>query len=364
MSGWLHRFSTGLPPLVILATLALGAAGGFAGYWAGLPLGMLMGSMLTVTVFMGLGATVQGHRLAVPQKWRQFFVPIIGLSIGANFPPDFLAHLLRWWPTVAALFIVVPVAHLIGYQIYRRIGRQSPQTAYFAGMPGGFIEAMEMGEQHGAEMRMLIMLQLLRLILCIVIIPFAFSIVEGHAVGSASGLSLGGTARSDLGLWDVGVLVAIGAGGWALAHKLRFPAAVLSGPLLLSALAHATGLTDATPPSWMVPMVQWIMGTTLGIRLARFSRDQVGRAVSLALINVITVLTLATALAFAFTDFVHEPVSAIILAFAPGGVTEMSLVALSLHVSTVFVTIHHLLRIVFAVLIARAGLRFLPASGH
>jgi uncharacterized membrane protein AbrB (regulator of aidB expression) len=42
-------------------------------------------------------------------------------------------------------------------------------------MPGGFIEALEMGEKAGAQMPMLIMLQFLRLILCIVLIPLAFA---------------------------------------------------------------------------------------------------------------------------------------------------------------------------------------------
>lgn len=364
MAGWLNRATHGLPPLVILGTLVIGAIGGFAGYRAGLPLGMLMGSMLAVTFASGAGLKIRGHALAVPQKWRQFFIPVIGLAIGANFPADFVAQLLIWRPTIALLFVFVPLAHVIGYQIYRRIGGLSPQTAYFAGMPGGFIEAMEMGEQHGAEMRMLIMLQLLRLILCIVIIPIVFSILEGHAVGSASGLSLGGNARADLGLWDVLVLVAIGAAGWFIAKSLGFPAAVLSGPLLLSALVHALGLTDTAPPAWLVPVVQWMMGTTLGLRLAGFKRGQVWAAARLALLNVVTVLGLASLAAMVLTTPVNEPVSAIILALAPGGVTEMSLVALSLHVSTVFVTIHHLLRIVLAVLMARIGLRYVLPEGH
>ncbi|MCC5968641.1 MAG: AbrB family transcriptional regulator [Pararhodobacter sp.] len=55
-----------------------------------------------------------------------------------------------------------------------------------------------------------------------------------------------------------------------------------------------------------------------------------------------------------------EPVPAVILAFAPGGITEMSLVALSLQLSAVYVTMHHLLRIVLAVIVARLGLALLP----
>ena len=51
-----------------------------------------------------------------------------------------------------------------------------------------------------------------------------------------------------------------------------------------------------------------------------------------------------------------------LLAFAPGGVSEMSLVALSLHVSAVFVSLHHMVRIVLAVVVARSGQRFLARA--
>jgi uncharacterized membrane protein AbrB (regulator of aidB expression) len=47
------------------------------------------------------------------------------------------------------------------------------------------------------------------------------------------------------------------------------------------------------------------------------------------------------------------PIAAVFLAFAPGGITEMSLIALSLHVSVVFVALHHVIRIVLAISIAR-----------
>ena len=47
-----------------------------------------------------------------------------------------------------------------------------------------------MGEEAGADVQMLTMLQFLRLILTIVLVPVAFSWMEGHAVGSAGGVAL------------------------------------------------------------------------------------------------------------------------------------------------------------------------------
>lgn len=353
----IRRLTDGIPPLTILATYALGGVGGLLAQMLGLPLAMLLGSMVTVAGLSALGFRVGGHPLSVPQRWRYVLVPVVGVAIGASFPPDFARQAMRWWVTMAALVAFIPVAQVLGYLVFARLGRLSPATAYFAAMPGGFIESLEMGEKSGADMPMLIMLQFLRLILCIVLIPIAFSVIEGHAVGSASGLAIGGV-HPPLTAWDVAVMLALGAGGWAIAHRLRFPAAVLSGPLLMSGLAHAAGLTDAVPPVWAVLVTQWVMGSSLGVRLAGFTRGQAGVALALSALNVGLMLLLAAGIALALHDAVDEPVSAVILAFAPGGVSEMSLVALSLQLSAVYVTLHHLARIVLAVVVARVGLRW------
>lgn len=354
----LARLTGGIPAGLIVVTFAFGGVCGLTAFWAGLPLGMLLGPMLGVALATRMGLRVRGQPLAVPQRWRQVLIPIIGVAIGASFPADFWSQAQRWWVTLLALVAFVPVAQAFGFLVFTKLGGLSRPTAFFAAMPGGLYEALEMGEDSGADMPMLIMLQFLRLVLCIVMIPIGFSLLEGHAVGSASGMTLG-NAHGPLTLADAALLIALGALGWWIAARLNFPAAVLSGPLLLSGLAHATGFTDAAPPFWTVLATQWVMGTSLGVRLGGFTRGQFGLAVRLSALTVVVMLAMATGIALVLAGPVGEPVVAVILAFAPGGVSEMSLVALSLHLSAVFVTIHHLARIVLAVVVARLGQRFL-----
>lgn len=349
----------GIAPRVLVATFALGALGGGVFTILGLPLGMLLGSLLAVALAAAAGIRLFGARPAVPQGWRMVLMPVIGVAIGASFPPDFIDHAARWWLTLLALLVFVPLAHVIGWWVFRRFGRIEPRTAYFAAMPGGFFEALEMGEKAGADMALLVALQFLRLILCIVFIPIAFAIVTGKVVGSGAGMDWPG-AHEPLLAWDVLVLVIAGALGWWLAVKLRLPAAVLSGPLLLSGIAHIAGLTAAAPPEWAILLTQWVVGTSLGSRFAGFSPATLWLSLRLAALSVALMLAVAVGIALLLAGPVGEPVPAVILAFAPGGITEMSLVALSLQMSAVYVTMHHLLRIVLAVVVARIGLRFLP----
>ena len=75
------------------------------------------------------------------------------------------------------------------------------------------------------------------------------------------------------------------------------------------------------------------------------------------LIPLAAALALALGFALLLRALVGEPVTAVFLAYAPGGLAEMSLIALSLHMSVIYVTAHHVVRIVLAVSFAKLGRR-------
>ena len=292
----------------------------------------------------------------LPSSLRQWFVPVIGVSIGGAFTPEVLAGAARWWPSLLALLVYIPAAHGLAYLIFRK-GGVGRVEAFFGGVPGGLIESVTLGEEMGADVRILAALQFLRLILTIVAIPLIFLALTGSSVGSAAGAVMGGKAA--LGLRDVLVLALAGGLGFWGAHRLRFPAAAMTGPLLCSALAHATGLVHGVPPQWLVALTQVVIGANLGSRFGGMDRRMLARSMGLSVVNSIATLMLSFGFAMVVSRLVDEPVSAVFLAFAPGGVAEMSLIALSLNIHVVFVTVHHVARIVLSVMIARFGSRHL-----
>ena len=141
---------------------------------------------------------------------------------------------------------------------------------------------------------------------------------------------------------------------WQKNFAGRLPALVMFGPIALSAAAHLGGLTETVPPNWVVQTAQLVIGTSLGARFGALPRARLRLALGLAALVTAISLALALGAAMVLHAFVGEPVPAVFLAFAPGGIAEMSLVALSLQVSVVFVSLHHVARIVLSVSVARA----------
>jgi membrane AbrB-like protein len=133
----------------------------------------------------------------------------------------------------------------------------------------------------------------------------------------------------------VAVLLAAGGLGVWLGRLVGLPAAIMTGPILLSAVAHAAGLVHGVPPAWLVGLTQVVVGCGLGARFAGADRAMLWRASRLAVINAGVALAIAFGFASVLAPWVDEPTEAVFLAFAPGGLAEMRLIALSLQMSVV-----------------------------
>lgn len=343
--------NTKIEPVPLVATLLFGTLGGLAGNALGLPLGYLLGSLVMVAFWAIMGWRVLGQAIHLPQPLRMSFIPIIGVGIGGAFTPEIFHDAAGWWPSVVALLVFVPIAQFSGYMIYRK-GGLSPSTAYFGAVPGGLMEMVVLGEEAGADVAILVLIQFLRLILTIVFVPVMFTLLTGQAVGSSAGVAISG-AESALRRWDIFVLLVSGVGGYFVGRLLRFPAAIMTGPLVASAIVHLAGLTAEVPPGWTISMTQVVVGTGLGARFAGMAAATLRRGSLLSLISTTVSLLIAFGFAHGLKFVMDLPVSAIFLAFAPGGITEMSLIALSLKISVVYVTLHHVMRIVVAISMAK-----------
>lgn len=341
-------YSTG----TLVLTVAIGIAGVIVARAIGAPLPFMFGSVVAVGAAAVARLEIGGARVAFPSDIRSLFVPVIGVAIGGSFTPALLAEAGVWAPSLLALVLYIPGIHLAGFLLCHRIGGFDPATAWYGSMPGGFIEAITMGEERGAEVALLTALQFLRLVLCILLVPLAFTLIEGGPVGSAAGVQLPGAERG-LTLPDAAILTACGVGGWILSRRLPIPAAVVAWPMLLSGAAHLTGIVQGHPPAWLVQATQFVIGLTLGVRFSGIARGALVRAAGISASIVVGTLLVAALAGWLLGALVEESVAAVVLAFSPGGLVEMTLVALSLGLSTVYVTAHHVLRILLAVAFAR-----------
>lgn len=345
-------------------TLLVGTLGGFAAYLLGVPLGWMLGAMAVTTVL-----AIAGARMTVVPQPRRAMIAVIGLMVGSAFTPETLARAGEWWLSLGTVVAFTLTCGAFGFLICRRLGRLDVTTAAMSGMPGGLSEMIVMAPELGADVRSVSMVHATRLVILVSTVPLGLA-----ASGMLAGIGTGQVNRTvdwtaGLPLWDAAVLVAAGYLGMGLAARLRIPTPNLTGPLILSALAHALGLTDAAVPSLVIAAAQVVIGATIGQHFAGVRRSLLLTAILLGTVLTCFSIALAIVLALGLEWASGVPFAIGLLALVPGGLPEMSLIAISLDADPAFVSLHHLCRVVLIVtlvpailpvLLRRAGARPLP----
>ena len=328
--------------VLIVMSLGIGAVGGVLFQWMAMPLAWMIGAMIFVTIAALSGAPMRGS-----SRLRNFMVPVLGIMLGSAFTPETLSQVHRWVPSILIMlvFVAIVIAGVATY-LYRIMGF-GPVSAYFSATPGGLTTMVVIGGAWGGDEKRIGLTHSIRVLLTVLIIPFYFKIFEGYVPGGLK--SLGSIV--DLTFKD-GLILATCALGFPLFKILKLPAAQILGPMSLSAVVHAVGLTEAKPPIEMVNLAQLVIGTSIGARFAGVSVKRLFRVMIAAAVSTVFMVTLAAAAAWGLGEATGLPFHAIWLAFAPGGVAEMTLVSLSMGIDVAFVSTHHVIRVAFMVIAA------------
>jgi len=337
----------------IALALTLGAGGGYLAELATIPLPWMLGPMIVCTIASVAGLPVKG-----PLPIRPVMVTIIGIMLGSGFTPEMVDLAGQWMLSLSLLLIYIVVSAAATYPFFRKVAGYDKATAYFAAMPGGLNEMMVIGKEMGGDDRRIVLTHASRILLTVLIIPIAFRLTTEIDMTDRS---LFGTGLADVALRDY-LLLGACILGWPIAKFLKIPAPLLVGPMIMSAILHLTGTTSAQPPTLIVNIAQWVMGTVIGCRFAGTARAEVLRVIAMSVGSTAILLSITAAFAVLVHTLSDAPISSAILAYSPGGLAEMSLVALALGVDVAFVATHHVIRIVYVVIAAPLAYRKLGGA--
>ena len=338
------------PPLAarVALALSLGAAGALCAASLRLPLPWMLGSLSAAAV-----GALAGLPLALPPRLRLTWQTVVGVALGAAFEPSLWDRMLRFSSTLSLLLLATAAATSLGAAMLRRFAGYAPATAFFAAVPGGLNDMTIIGAELGGDERVIALSHTVRLVTVVSVLPFlmrsaygAASSAPAAAAGSGLAAALGKLSWTPLAPRDALLLAACAVAGPALGRALRIPARFLVGPMLLSAAAHVCGATAARPPAALLAAAQVVVGAAVGCRFVGVRVSSLGR-VALAAGAVATMqLGVAAAVAAAASAASGTPWALLMLAYSPGGITEMTLTAIALGFDAAFVATHHVARIV------------------
>lgn len=348
--------TAGRPRGSMALALAIGTAGGLLFAWAKLPLPWMMGAMVATTV-----ASVAGADIRIEYRLRMLMICVLGVMLGSAFKPQLLDQIGEWVVSIAGLLVYAVVAAWLVTWYFRKAAGYDAVTSYFASAPGGLNEMVIVGREMGGDDRVIALTHSARILLVVMTLPFVFRLFTDYT--PAPGLLPSG-GSIDMPALDWLVLAACALVGALVARRLKIPAAVLIGPMILSAAVHVAGVTQASPPSLLVATAQVVLGSGIGCRFAGTGLREIVRIVGISIGSTVILLVLGVLFGLGLEQITGVPWFVLVLAYAPGGLAEMSLVALALSRDVAFVATHHIFRIGFIVILAPLAFRLMRRLGR
>ena len=148
------------------ATVAVAAAGGGLGKAAGIPAGILVGSMVLV-----IGMNLTYGRAYLPMPLKRAAQVLSGAYIGCTLTLEQIARLRNLiLPAVIILAVYIPISLLCGWLITKLFHRE-PREAMLSATPGGASDMALIAADLGVESTDLMVTQILRMVSVVLFFP-------------------------------------------------------------------------------------------------------------------------------------------------------------------------------------------------
>lgn len=322
--------------------LTIAACGGGFFFLLHAPLPWTLGALTAA----GITAATIGRPALQPQV-RTMVRPVVGVLAGSAFTAEVVTAMLQWWSAILLVVAFALAMLFVGFFYFRKIGGFDAATAFFASAPGGLGELSLIGGSLGANMRRLVVVHAIRILLVVFLVPFALQLLLGVPIGRTMPTPAGAATLRGI---DWVVLAGCAFAGYGLSRIVRFPGGPMVFALIFSVTVHATGLTKASPPFWLVATIQVVLGAVIGTRFAGIRWKEAGHSVLVGTIWGVLMLSSAVLAAYVGTLFLDYPFEAMVLAMAPAGMVEMTLITLALGFDVAFVVTCQLCRVLFVLL--------------
>jgi uncharacterized protein len=344
----------------LILTLIVGIIGGTIALRLKVPAGAMVGSMIAVSVF----SVITGAAF-VPQNLKLITQIAAGAFIGAGIKrKDVIELKLIVKPAILMISIMIILDLLMGYIMYKATGLDLV-TALFASAPAGIVDMSLISDDLGADTSKVAVLHLIRLMSVLMFFPALmrfidtrFSDTKKEKVSDEIAASV---TLKDIKIdsekpfksqqklkekplnLSITIIVALIAG--LAGYSLDIPAGAMTFSMI------AVGALNVFTARGFMPLnlrrlTQMLAGALIGSRVAYSDIIALKVIILPAVILLIGILVVNLLIGFIMHKTSSLELITSLLASAPGGLSDMALIAKDLGADAPKVAILHLVRVV------------------
>lgn len=313
-----------------------------------LPAPFLLGSLFGTWI---AGSFMRGFKLSLPAlgipRWFHVSV-VLGLSalIGAAFTPDLIPKLSRWSGSVVAMLSTTLLATGMAYYYLHRMRGYDKVMALLCSLPGGQAEVVAISRDLLEKDYVVAFFHLTRVAFIVSFIPLLLLLIEGQEGVEASYVATDQLADvASLSLPVLLQFVGVAVGGYLLAKVIHLAIPHLLGPLLLSSVLHLLGWIEIPRVQEFIILAQVTIGGGVGARLSQVKLRELFGYLGDALVITFLLVSVYCLVALILGQWMGVDLMQMVLAFIPGGLYEVTVLALIFGYELAFVAFHHTIRV-------------------
>ena len=359
-----------------ILALLIAAVFGLAGYRLRIPGGMILGAMLGVIIFNILTGMV-----AFPVQARAVSQSLVGGVIAVSVTREFVRSLRTFVKSAVVLTICMTISgFLVGYILYRLNLIDDLATSLFASAPGGLADMALIAMEMGIDSSRVITLQIIRLVSIIAICPQLYRVIarrynppvsaefviaksEPEAFPTQEAVHTSALSTSlpypqegrfhEKAVWVIrksALTIVVAIAGGIVGFFIGVPAGVLIFSMIaVIAFNFSTG--KGYMPKNLRRFAQVIAGTIIGQNIGANELPYIIDLIIPGIILVLIYIALSFVIAFIMRRLCGLDLITALFASAPGGASDMALIADDMGGNSPIIATMHIVRIVGVIII-------------
>jgi len=331
----------------------VGICGGVIAVLLHAPIPWLLGSLLVTAIVTGSGLTLT----RLPSALERWMRVLIGVALGPSVANSLSSVEASTAVAVTGSLVSVLLLTALGYVFFQRWLRMSRGEAFLSALPGGLSFMMALADRlQVADKSSRPRIALIHTVRVVSLVLFVSLIAILLGTDLQKG-SFNEWFRFDITAeWQWLFLLLLVLFSMWLAETVSIAGGHVIIPLVVSSIAYVTGSVAVPMPQLVITVAMLVFGCILGSELGDGPRKEYPKLAGGSVILTTVAFAFGAVLAFTFGELTGFGFLTLFLALAPGGIAEVSLIALALGLDVGIIAMIHLFRFLFIMLIGPLGL--------
>ncbi len=327
----------------LLLTILIGFAGAYLALRYKVPAGAMVGSLLAVMVFNILFDTA-----VMPQGLKFYTQAATGAYVGAKISREDVTN-LRHIVNPAMILSVVMLCFTVAVGlVICRMSDLTVATALFSMAPAGIADMTLASMDFDAQPSVVALIQTLRVIFVVLLMPFIIRCLAEKQHISANQKEAGEDTAKKRSVLDLFVTAVIGLAFGALGKWMKVPGGAIAFSMLACA-GYNIRFEKGFMPLRVRKFVQVFAGSLIGTTVGRSEFYQMLKLSDVVLVAVLSFVVLDLVAGFLIARWTDMDIISALFSCAPGGLTDMTLIASEMGADGVKVAGMHMFRLVSVV---------------